>query len=94
MNTQIFNQKDTRKTNVKTIKSHLGLREEMCRVDAAMYVGGLIVLILGDVFRQGKNQKEIFSRRNTRKILELMVFVGFCKLFILFFLGSCSSENY
>lgn len=93
MNTQIFNQKDTRKTNVQTIKSHLRLREEMCRVDAAMYVGCLIVLILGDVFQQGKNQKEIFSRRNTKKILELMVFVGFSKLFN-FFLGRCSSENY
>ena len=85
MNTQIFNQKDVRKTNVQTIKSHLGLRGEMCRVDAAMYIGCLIVLILGDVFIQGKNQKEIFSRRNTKKILELMVFVGFCKIFIFFF---------
>ena len=75
INIQIFNKKDSRKTNVQRVQNHFGLKDEMWRVDAAVYVGGLIVLVLADVLLQGKSQKELFLRRNTKKLLELMVFI-------------------
>lgn len=74
INSLIFNQKESFRTFYDRILSYFSLRKLINEVNTKARLGNLIILIISDVFRQGKNHREIFLRKNTRKIFENMVF--------------------